>query len=185
MESVPIGTEEKLSEYLYRYLTRIYNNFATISMRLKQLETDVARLLQAQYTLIVPFEYVFKTNVTIVAPPTGAVSFNNASGPLVTRICMSLSTNNGLDISRILKDYATGDKILYQNDADKTQLIFFQLTGNVVMHTTVWCELPVVYIQGVESFNNNAKLTVTTVVTRPIEIPATPVVLNARAFAVE
>jgi hypothetical protein len=53
------------------------------------------------------------------------------------------------------------------------------------MHTTVWCELPVVYIQGIESFNNNAKLTVTTVVTRPIEIPATPVVLNARSFAVE
>jgi len=59
------------------------------------------------------------------------------------------------------------------------------LTGNVVMHTTVWCELPVVYIQGIESFNNNAKLTVTTVVTRPIKVPPVPVVLNIHSFMVE
>ena len=185
MEQVPQGTEKKLSEFLYRNLNRIQVALNSLNDRIKVLEIDVARLLQSQYTLIVPFEYTFKTNVTIVAPPTGCVSFNNASGPLVTRICMSLSTNNNLDISRILQDYTTGNKILYQNEADKTQLIFFQLTGNVVMHTTVWCELPVVYIQGIESFNNNAKLTVTTVVTRPIEVPPVPVVLNIHSFMVE
>jgi len=185
MEQVPQGTEKKLSEFLYRNLNRIQVALNSLNDRIKVLEIDVARLLQSQYTLIVPFEYTFKTNVTIVAPPTGCVSFNNASGSLVTKICISQSTTNGLDISRILQDYTTGNKILYQNEADKTQLIFFQLTGNVVMHTTVWCELPVVYIQGIESFNNNAKLTVTTVVTRPIEVPPVPVVLNIHSFMVE
>ena len=185
MEQVPQGTEKKLSEFLYRNLNRIQVALNSLNDRVKVLEIDVARLLQAQYTLIVPFEYIFKTNVTIVAPPTGCVSFNNASGSLATKICISQSTTNGLDISRILQDYKTGNKILYQNEADKTQLIFFQLTGNVVMHTTVWCELPVVYIQGIESFNNNAKLTVTTVVTRPIEVPPVPVVLNIHSFMVE
>ena len=185
MEQVPQGTEKKLSEFLYRNLNRIQVALNSLNDRIKVLEIDVARLLQSQYTLIVPFEYTFKTNVTIVAPPTGCVSFNNASGSLVTKICISQSTTNGLDISRILQDYKTGNKILYQNEADKTQLIFFQLTGNVVMHTTVWCELPVVYIQGIESFNNNAKLTVTTVVTRSIEVPPVPVVLNTKSFMVE
>ena len=185
MEQVPQGTEKKLSEFLYRNLNRIQVALNSLNDRIKVLEIDVARLLQSQYTLIVPFEYTFKTNVTIVAPPTGCVSFNNVSGQLATRICMSLSTNNNLDISSILQDYKTGDKIFYQNEADKTQFIFFQLTGNVVMHTTVWCELPVVYIQGIESFNNNAKLTVTTVVTKPIKVPPVPVVLNTKSFMVE
>ena len=171
MEQVPQGTEKKLSEFLYRNLNRIQVALNSLNDRIKVLEIDVARLLQSQYTLIVPFEYTFKTNVTIVAPPTGCVSFNNASGSLATKICISQSTTNGLDISRILQDYKTGNKILYQNEADKTQLIFFQLTSNVIMHTTVWAEMNVVYLQGVEAFNNNAKITMTTVVTRPIEIP--------------
>ena len=171
MEQVPQGTEPKLSEYVWRHLNKLYLDINNINTKLTDIYSQLDRLMRAQYTMIVPFEYTFKTTTTVADPGAGSFTFNNASGSLATKLCISQSTTNGLDIQRILQNYTTGDKILFQNEADKTQLIFYQLTSNVIMHTTVWAEMNVVYLQGVESFNNNAKITMTTVVTRSIEIP--------------
>jgi hypothetical protein len=104
------------------------------------------------------FEYTYDDGIT--APPTNSqLRFDNVDPFLATKIWLHNNDADGLDVSNLLTLVETGFTIFVQDKDDPTKRVRYQAT-DMMTNLGTYCEIPVVFVAGLGTLNDNQRLLV-------------------------
>jgi hypothetical protein len=118
MEQVPFGTEQRLSEYLYRQLNQL-------EIRLN----DLANTVHKDKFLI---QYTFSTTTTDTDPGTGALQINNAAKASATYLYISKFPLENIHMNGVFDYLKTRDTITLSLSTNVSDYAKFYVSGPAI-----------------------------------------------------
>jgi hypothetical protein len=91
--------------------------------------------------------FKFDTSTSSADPGSGDVRYDNATPSSVANIYISETSSEGIDISTVLDNLATNDRILIRQSSDPTKAQLFQVSGSIT-DNGAWRTIPVTYVSG-------------------------------------
>jgi hypothetical protein len=98
----------------------------------------------------------FSTTLGMADPGSGKLRLNNATVSAATQMAISIFTQPGTDVTRVLKALGTGDQIVVQDRSNAANWIRYTVGGAPTNNAT-WFLIPVAFVSGsgTTSGNNN------------------------------
>ena len=122
MEQVPIGTEQRLAEYLYRQLNQL-------EIRLNDLANTVHKDLLLQ-------QFTFSTTITDTNPGTGKLQIDNAAKANATFLYINKYTLSNIDLYDTLLSLRIRDVVTLSLSTNITDYVKYYVSGTALDGTT-------------------------------------------------
>lgn len=118
MEPVPYGTEERLSEYLYRQLMNV--------------EKELTLLKAQSKPKVLNFNYSISGSIVDADPTAGFFRIDNANWGLATNLYFDNLSANGADVFTAVRMMKRNDEIVLQDSTNSANRIRYR-TGNLTI----------------------------------------------------